>query len=359
MNREITRRDFLKSVGLGAGSLLIGCPRQDVPIEKSSHFVDVGGESTKVDLFCPVSGENNPLLLFSHGFGGSPILYEDLLESFAENGYPVLAPYHKDYAQLLSGEGIEGLISGVQSYDLDMESVLKQIHFFLNPDNIHLLDMVDFISEDLLSEEDLVLEVTNLFRDYFSYRVDDLSATYDLGVSLAEGDYNGRVDVERVGVFCHSLGGFPSIEKILEEDSRIKAGLFLSPLSKLSDVPSIGIPNMWMTGTLDEPGIRETARQVFDNLEGESYFIDFKDFGHVTFCRAVARLVNLSQEFGFLGFSDFFTPEEVNACMDYAKKFEAIKDTSLAFLNLYLKGEGSADLFLSQYQEMVNEYVVR
>ncbi|HTJ36920.1 MAG TPA: chlorophyllase [Dactylosporangium sp.] len=61
------------------------------------------GDDLQVRVSAPVSGDELPVIVFSHGFGGSMDGYAPLVEHWAANGFAVVQPTHLDSRTLSVG----------------------------------------------------------------------------------------------------------------------------------------------------------------------------------------------------------------------------------------------------------------
>lgn len=155
--------------------------------------------------------ERFPVLLFSHGLGGSPISsdYIDALKIFASQGYVAIAPFHGD--------------SRITNVRLD-------------------------------SFDDLVRAILN-FSNYTAMqaiRPQTLSAALD--AVLADPSYAARIDPDRIGGFGGSLGGeslllmrgarltvSPGLSsKAIMNDTRLKAAVGYVPYFGQPLLPAFG-----------------------------------------------------------------------------------------------------------------------
>ena len=176
----------------------------------------------------PLEGaEKLPVLVFSHGFGGSPSAYTALLEDLASHGYAVLSivhPYEAVAATLADGKVIElfdatgkpspaflGVINEWEHEDETMAAVTKEpteeaqlrlLHGYLSG-----LPITHATLDRWVADTKLVLD-----------RLSELPKT---GVP---GRLASRLDLGRLGALGHSMGGVTSGQFCLE-DSRCRAGL--------------------------------------------------------------------------------------------------------------------------------------
>lgn len=170
-----------------------------------------------------------PVLIFSHGFTGVPSAYTALAEDLASHGYAVLSvvhPYEATAATLNNGR---------------IASMLDEKGAFLQP--------TQDIFAEWTTEDDAMAAVTRattdeeqlkLLRGYLSKLpktdlalrrwVDDEKVVLDrlksISSKTAAGKLVAALDLNRIGVFGHSMGGVTAGQFCLE-DRRCRAGLNL------------------------------------------------------------------------------------------------------------------------------------
>jgi predicted dienelactone hydrolase len=176
----------------------------------------------------PVEGaEKLPVLVFSHGFGGSPSAYTALVEDLASHGYAVLSivhPYEATAATLDNGQ----VISLFDAAGKPSPAFLSVISEWEHEDAT-----MAAVTKERAEEGQL-----QLLRGYLA-GLHATRATLDRWVAdtklvldrLAEPPKTGvagrlvsRLDLGRVGALGHSMGGVTSGQFCLE-DRRCRAGL--------------------------------------------------------------------------------------------------------------------------------------
>lgn len=199
--------------------------------------IDAGPRSgVPVRIWSPIDGGPYPVVVMSHGGGGSGAGYEYLVREWAESGYVVLLPTHRDSLALQRQAGID-VATGFEALRSDID----------NP----------------AAWEQRALDVTAV--------IDRLPEIGDLVPDLA-----GRVDPSRVAVAGHSFGAFTAMlvagvepeaggEVISVRDERPVAFLLLSPQGvgqqglTVSSFRNLDRPTLVMTGTLDQGQTARTA----------------------------------------------------------------------------------------------------
>jgi predicted dienelactone hydrolase len=137
------------------------------------------------------------LSYFSHGFGGLPENYSSLAEELASNGYIVASISH--------------------TYDASLT---------VFPDGRSVRQASVLAAESSLDTE----TVNHLDQEDVNIRVDDarfvLNELTNLNADDPQNLLTGHLDLNRVGIFGHSMGGNTVVQAMLL-DSRFKAGLDL------------------------------------------------------------------------------------------------------------------------------------
>lgn len=187
-----------------------------------------------------------PVLIFSHGFGGCAQQSKFLTEALAAHGYWVFAPNHKD-ARCNGGKSGGG----------------RPEEPFGNPQRWTDRSFVD--------------------------RRDDIRAIQEALATSPE--FASRVDLGRLGYVGHSLGGYTVVGLAggwaSWKTAGVKAVLALSPYTQPylvhRTLGGLAAPVMYQGGTLDF-GITPSLRReggVYDATPSPKYFVDFQRAGHL------------------------------------------------------------------------------
>ncbi|HOW71610.1 MAG TPA: hypothetical protein PKY77_13490 [Phycisphaerae bacterium] len=261
-----------------------------------------------VKLYFPAQGQGPyPVIVFSHGLGGSRDGYEYLGRHWAGQGYVSVHLQHEGSDREVwsrSGEGMRALRAAAA-----------------NP-----LNAID--------------------------RPRDVRFAIDQLVRLNREDpaLKGRLDLDRIGVAGHSFGAHTALmvagqamvgplgRETTFADPRVKAAIAMSaPVPARRDrldrvYAGVTIACLHMTGTRDDSPIGETAaadrRIPFDHIRGgDQYLVTFAGADHMVF--SGRRLA-------------------VGANAQDARFQELILQGSTAFWNVYLKGDRRAKAWLMQ-----------
>ncbi|MEY2428586.1 MAG: hypothetical protein QOJ40_1471 [Verrucomicrobiota bacterium] len=219
-----------------------------------------------VKIYFPRTGEGPfPVVIFSHGLGGSREGYEYLGRHWASHGYVCVHVQHLGSDNAVWENKAPGEI---------MESMRASAANLQNATN-RPLDV--------------------------SFAIDQMEK-----MNREEGPLKKRLDLDRIGMAGHSFGAFttlaiagetfvaPGGKEATMGDARVKAAIPMSspaPQAKARldrAFGSIKIPCLHMTGTRDSSPIGETSpeqrRVPFDHMNGaDQFLITFKDGDHMIF----------------------------------------------------------------------------
>ena len=247
-----------------------------------------------------------PVIVFSHGLGGSRDGYEYLGRHWASHGYVSVHPTH------LGSD----------------TSVLRQ-------------------GRPCLAMQKAAADLQNAID-----RPRDISFVIDRLTVMNQGDetFRGRLALDRIGVAGHSFGGYTTLasagqtfvlpgggERTLG-DPRIKAAIAMSAPAKPRDAAvldrmygSIRVPCFHMTGTRDDSPIADTRgadrRIPFDHMRGtDSYLLILTGGDHMVFSGRPRGLKSGENDVRF---------------------HELILMGTMAFWNAYLRDDAAARTWLA------------
>jgi hypothetical protein len=203
-----------------------------------------------------------PVLLYSHGYGGSPLSgsYLDAIVAFASWGHVVVAPFHGDFRYSVFGPDFGG-------------------------------------------NEALYIPIWTEFVAMQATRPLSLSAALDL-VSTHE-QWRDHIDLGRVGAFGISQGGetimlmggawltsslFTLEAKRVTLDSRVRAAVGYVPYFGVHSIPAFGdqqhgvdgvtLPYLALSGTEDDVAPIDVTRAAIDRMPGVKGQVALNGFGH-------------------------------------------------------------------------------
>lgn len=263
------------------------------------------------------SGGPYPLLVFSHGYGGSGLSSLFLTEALAARGWIVAAPDHNDPDSVVR-------IRGGLREDYDRQGFMQ-----------HALEIAGSGPGN---------------RDAYLYRIEELKLVIDRMIASAQ--FGQAIDRGRIAVGGHSFGGFTALGLCgtldRRHDERIKAVLLFSTgaggyLFSERELADVKIPSMYILGERERNQTRgagtmgELAEKVYRNLSPPKYFLEIKGANHFSF----------NNRFSNIPGARYLSGSE--------EQFGIIRRYSIAFLEKYVAGERSAaaldrqDPLLSRY----------
>ncbi len=261
-----------------------------------------------IRVFYPNDSGKYPVIVFSHGAGGSQNCCDGLTRHWATYGYVTIQPTHDDSAIQRRNAGEEN----IQFTKAVRDALKNPAHWESRPLDIsYVLDVLPNLGN----------------------RIPGLI---------------GKIDTDRIGVGGHSMGSYtaeaiagalidlPGHPGRSFEDPRVKAVLCLSPqgpgqfgLNEHS-FDQMALPYMGITGSLDSLGpVASPAwhKTPFERSQpGDKYHLYIEGANHMSFITPRTLLPNHSEQGG--------------AIFDYTNS------ASLAFWNAYLKGDASAKSYL-------------
>jgi predicted dienelactone hydrolase len=261
-----------------------------------------------------------PLLVFSHGYGGSGIGAVFFAEALAARGWIVAAPDHHDrYSAVRIRTG--------QVKDYDRRGLLR-----------HAKQIASSSRED---------------RDKYLYRLDEIKLVLDR--MLTSDPFGRLINLERIAVGGHSFGGFTALGicgTIKERhDARIKAVLLFSTgaggyLFNDEELAAVRIPSMLFLGERERDKKRgrgmtmaEISDKVYRNMPPPKYFLEVKGANH-------------------LSFNNQFTSRRAKRFMSGNDEqiFDVIRRYSIAFLEKHVEGMKDSEHMLKRSDPMLSRY---
>lgn len=207
---------------------------------------ELGGR--KVTIWKPATTAKAPapLVIFSHGFHGTPTQSKFLTAALAKHGYLVVAPKHADSGFALGAEGS------------------------LKPD-------VKFGEPESWTEQ--------TYRD----RGDDLRAI--LTALKNDKPWSERIAWDKVALVGHSLGGYTSLGaagawpswKLAEVRAVVALSPYCSPYVKSDTLAGLKVPVMYHGGTRDfgiTPFVKRSGG-AYDATPAPCTFVEFDGAGHM------------------------------------------------------------------------------
>lgn len=264
-----------------------------------------------------------PLVVFSHGYGGSGIGSIFLCEYLTRHGFVVAAPDHSDDHTAMRIDGPTGTDIG----------------------------------EYLRSAGELARSGKDFDRSAHAYRTRELSCTIDK--MLEENEKKGSIlegiiDPDVIGAAGHSLGGYTvlAVSGLVEgaKDERIKAALLLSGgvfMFTSEEFSRLEVPIMFMYGEREANRFRARfanpkaidTRRAYLACNPPKFLLEMRSANHFSFGQVVFSngLIGSGPGLG-------------------AKIASVIEIYGLAFFDRYLLNNAGAESVLSQARPMLTRF---
>lgn len=239
----------------------------------------------EVDAPPALSFQKFPVLVFSHGYTGIPSAYTALLEDLASHGYAVLSvvhPYEATAATLADGR----VVSLLDSKGAPIAGV-QEVFAEWGPED-ETAAAVTKTDDDAEQMRLLRGYLKGLNKTHLALQrwVDDTKLVLDRlskpAAQTAGGRLAPRLDLNRIGVFGHSMGGVTAAQFCVD-DRRCRAGLNLDGIPQygtMIDKPT-GRPFLMVYSA--RPG-RLGASDAIYRRGGKPYYrVDVSDTRHLDF----------------------------------------------------------------------------
>ncbi len=224
-----------------------------------------------------------PVILYHHGYGGFTRVHVALIEDLVSHGYVVASIGHAFESMFL-----ETPSGGLILFDPDNPAYTARLEEAHGEEQERLKDRVvesGSIEEQgdayraLLAASPRHQESTRTWSADGSFVLDRLAK-----LNTSEGLLDGLLDLARVGVIGHSLGGAAAGQAVTD-DPRVIAGVDLDGFmfGDLIDADS-DAPFMYVSAARPWAGVGGSALTVFfERSAGPSYLVVIDGFEHSTF----------------------------------------------------------------------------
>lgn len=243
-----------------------------------------------------------PLVVFSHGSGGTRVGYIYFTEFLASHGFIVMAADHVGNSRFTIVNGQVVKAGG---------------------------------DRGKMSAADRPKDV--------SFLVDSMARMNGGGDSR----FAGRVDLEKLATAGMSFGGSTTMN-VIERDRRVKAAIMLAPGGPTGDRTNFTTPILMMIGsedaTLKEQG-NARNRSYYDASKGPRYLVEIKDAGHL-----FTSVDQYNPNYGDgIGKGKRVTAPDQDVTYLAPEESHRIVDAyALAFLSVYLRGQSGYHGYLEK-----------
>lgn len=245
-----------------------------------------------------------PLIVFSHGSGGTRVGYIYFTEFMASHGFIVVAADHIGNSRytIVNGKVVAAGGPRGQASTADRP---KDISF--------LIDTMTRMN------------------------------------SGSDSRFAGRIDLDKIAAAGMSFGG-STTQNVVEHEKRVKAGIMLAPGGHVDDRTNFSTPIFMMIASEDMT-IREAGnkrnRAYYEASKGPHYFVEIKDAGHYTFTSVDQYNANYGNGIG-KGKRVNTAPDQDVTYLPPQESHKLIDAYSLAFLDVYVRGLPAAAEYLKQ-----------
>jgi dienelactone hydrolase len=292
-----------------------------------------------VDVPLADNGARYPVIVFSPGMGFLPIKYAPTLEDLASHGYVVVSLSHPySTAATFFPDG-----RVVSSSDEAGSRALSEVTAKATRD-AEFDPVVNRIGSVWVADVRFVLDQMERFN-------------------ASDSLFAGRLDLTRVGVFGHSIGGGAAVEAMYEDD-RFDAAINMDG-TLFGEVATHGVAQPLMLMLSERvPLTDQQIKFAGSSREADTYYRQRDALTQATVYEQAEpgyRLtLNGSTHRTFIGFEPIaapalFIPAEVVGTIDGTRAVGIIDDYVVSFFDQYVKGLNSARLSgsPSDYPEVV------
>jgi predicted dienelactone hydrolase len=320
-----------------------------------------------ISIDYPIYGGPYPVIIFSHGYGGSRSAYEPLASYWTSCGYVVIRPSHADANAIR--EAFESARFDANTTPAGGERGRRGAR--------GERPVAAAAAAAIRNIEDIW---QNQREAQWRDRAEDISLVID---SLADlevrfPELRGKMDRTKIGVGGHSYGAFTTMlvagtktfsnPPLALVDRRVKAAIAMSPqgVSALRGLTTeswrdVSIPLLYMTGSQDngltkeeDPAWRRTA--FANTAPGDKYFVEIQGANHLSFTGRLgtfergARMgdsTNDTMGYPRGNYADTSAARRPEVAFGGGRAtLRIIRDTSLAFWDAFLKGDTKGKEFL-------------
>jgi ketosteroid isomerase-like protein/pimeloyl-ACP methyl ester carboxylesterase len=224
-----------------------------------------------------------PVLLYNHGYSGFTTVHTAVLEDLASHGYVVVSIGHAHEAALFvrPDGGVRPFTPDNAEYRARVDEATGEIQEAFKDSILLARDLRsrERWYRELLRTSPKHQESTRIWAADIAFVIDRLHA-----MNRPEGEFVGVLDLERIGVLGHSLGGAAS-GQITLTDPRVKAGINIDgfQFGDMIDRP-LAKPFMFMGAQRRWAGDSTIANDLFfQRAEGSAYLVLISGFTHQTF----------------------------------------------------------------------------
>ena len=223
-----------------------------------------------------------PVILFQHGYTGLPSSHTALMEDLASHGWAVLNlihPYEATGAMLADGT--------VVTFTDEKNAMRSAIMDVLNEWGPEGATMEKIVAATDDAEKDKLMRgylaaLTNTDQVVKRWTLDAKYALDHLPKDGAAGRIAARLDLTRLGVAGHSMGGVAGAEFCVE-DRRCKAALNLDGIPQYGTMIDTPMPAPFLMVYSGRAGRAGASDIIYKRSASKYYRVDVKDTLHLDF----------------------------------------------------------------------------
>ncbi|MGQ0732382.1 MAG: alpha/beta hydrolase family protein [Acidobacteriota bacterium] len=233
----------------------------------------------------PAGRDRLPVLIFSHGYTAIPSSHTVLLEDLASHGYAVLSVVHPYEAT--AATRADGTVVTLLDAKEQMRQGIRDVVGEWGPED-ETMAKVTRAATDAERLELIRGYLGNLTRTHaaLAERVADVRTVLDrlssLPASSAAGRLAARLDLARLGVFGHSMGGVTA-GQFCVDDPRCRAGLNLDGIPQYGTMIDRRMNRPFVMVYSGRAGRAGASDVVYRAAASTYYRVDVRDTLHVDF----------------------------------------------------------------------------
>jgi pimeloyl-ACP methyl ester carboxylesterase len=240
----------------------------------------------EVDADVAATRQKLPVLVFSHGYTGIPSAYTALLEDLASHGYAVLSvvhPYEASAATLVDGR----VVTMLDDAGRPVAPVAEVFEEWKLED-----ETMSAVTRAAEGDEQLKLlrgYLSKIPRTEVALRrwVDDTKLVVDRLPGLERNSVAGRLaarlDLSRIGVFGHSMGGVTAAQFCVQ-DPRCRAGLNLDGIPQYGGMIDARLGRPFLMVYSARPGRLGASDPIYRRAAQPYLRVDVPGTRHLDFC---------------------------------------------------------------------------
>jgi predicted dienelactone hydrolase len=268
-----------------------------------------------------------PIVIFSHAYWGGILQNTVLMEELASHGYVAVSIGHAHETPYFIE--IDGTLKAFdpfnEEYQLRSNERKAAKHIEQKIVQTQNLQELELLFSDICAQRPKSIESVRIWADDISFTIDELEK-----INSDNGLFAGRLDIDRIGVVGHSMGGTASGQACLT-DKRCKAGINMDGI-QLGDMLERNLSRPFMFMHHDNIGAKNKMlnRIFFEQSEGPSYLVLIRGTRHMNF-----------SDFSLYGYGSIARLSGVIGNIDGKRCMRILSDYVLAFFNKHLKGQDS------------------